>query len=62
MCAAEERRTSKSKHKRPIADADLKKVYEGGVFSIDHPKRLLNKVFLKSCCVFAVVAAKTCVS
>ena len=37
----------KVQHKPPIADADLKKVYESGVFSTDHPKSLLNKVFLE---------------
>ena len=52
---------AKVQHKPPIADADLKKVYESSVFSTDHPKSLLNKMFLKSCCVFAVVAAKICV-
>ena len=34
-------------HKPPIADADLKKLYESGVFSTDFPKTLLNKVFFE---------------
>jgi len=29
---------AKVQHEPPIADADLKKVYESGVFSTDHPK------------------------
>ena len=38
---------AKVQHKPPIADADLKKVYESGVFSTDHSKSLLNKVFFE---------------
>ena len=34
---------AKVQYKPPIADADLKKVYESGVYSTDHPKSLLNK-------------------
>lgn len=34
-------------HKPPIADADLKKLYESGVFSTDLPNTLLNKVFFE---------------
>ena len=48
---------AKVQHEPPIADADLKKVYESGVVSTDHPK----SVFWNRC-VFAVVAAKICVS
>ena len=38
---------TKVHHKPPIADADLKKLYESGVFSTDFPKTLLNEVFFK---------------
>ena len=38
---------AKVHHKPPIADADLKKLYESGVFSSDFPKTLLNKVFFE---------------
>ena len=31
----------------PVANADLKKLYESGVFSTDFPKTLLNKVFFE---------------
>ena len=31
-------------HKPPIADADLKKLYESGAFSTELPKTLFNKV------------------
>ena len=45
MCAADGQ--AKVQHKPPIADAALEKVYESGVFSTDHPKSLLNKVFFE---------------
>ena len=38
---------AKVHHKPPIADADLKKLYESGLFSTDFPKTLLNKVFFE---------------
>ena len=38
---------AKVQHKPPIDDADLKKLYESGVFNTDNPKTLLNKVFFE---------------
>ena len=38
---------AKVQHKPPIANADLKKLYESAVFNTDNPKTLLNKVFFE---------------
>ena len=37
--------TAKVNHKPPIGDEDLKRLFQSGAFSTDHPKTLLNKVF-----------------
>ena len=39
---------AKVHQKPPIADADLKELYERGVFSTDFPKTLLNIVFFRN--------------
>ena len=43
---------AKVNHKLPIGDEDFKRLYQSGVFSTDHPKTLLNKVFFKNYVVF----------
>ena len=46
-CLPSEQGQAKVKHKPPILDDDLKKLYESGVFNSDHSKTLLNKVFFE---------------
>ena len=38
---------AKTEHKPPIADEDIKKLYESGVFNTDNPATLQNKVFFE---------------
>jgi site-specific recombinase XerD len=38
---------AKTEHKPPIADEDIKKLYESGVFNTDSPATLQNKVFFE---------------
>ena len=38
---------AKTEHKPPIADEDIKKLYESGVFYTDSPATLQNKVFFQ---------------
>ena len=43
---------AKVNHKPPIGDEDLKRLYQSGAFSTDHPKTLLNKVYVLNYVVF----------
>ena len=38
---------AKTEHKPPIADENIKKLYESGVFNTDYPATLQNKVFFQ---------------
>ncbi|XP_028415787.1 uncharacterized protein LOC114539361 [Dendronephthya gigantea] len=45
--ALKKRGLAKTEHKPPIADEDIKKLYESGVFNTDSPATLQNKVFFE---------------
>ena len=45
--ALKKRGLAKTEHKPPIADHDIKKLYESGVFNTDTPATLQNKVFFE---------------
>ena len=52
--ALKKRGLAKTEHKPPIADEDIKKLYESGVFNTDSPVPCKTKVFFKLCCSFVV--------
>ena len=45
--ALKKRGLAKTEHKPPIADEDIKRLYESGVFNTDSPTTLQNKVFFE---------------
>ena len=45
--ALKKRGLVKTEHKPPIADEDIKRLYESGVFNTDNPTALQNKVFFE---------------
>ena len=48
QCVALKKRVfAKTEHKPPIADEDIKRLYESGVFNTDSPTTLQNKVFFE---------------